>query len=321
MSDMGYMREYESRRVVLESIPRVENLELTSYCNLRCVSCLPRSSRKQSHMPTDMLYRILDTNPLLGGQKIWVHFNGEPLAYPWLDGALGMMNDYGVLHRLSTNATLLDEEKSRILLGRDTNEIVFSVDGASSETYEKIRIGAVYEKTVENIKKFLELRREYERRPRVQVQMVESTFNAHETERFIGYWEGVDGVDDVAVKKYSTRGGNVADLRTDKEERRTASCLWPWRALVVLENADVVPCCTDMKGEMVLGNLDQSTIMEVWNSERMQNIRRLHIDGDTGGLLCGRCTDWEIPMESRMEGHRYKSGKFAYMGGGNEQDK
>ena len=60
--------------------------------------------------------------------------------------------------KLNTNATVLTEEKSRQILDAKFSEVVFSVDAGTKETYESIRVLGKFERVVNNIKKFNEIR-------------------------------------------------------------------------------------------------------------------------------------------------------------------
>ena len=66
----------------------------------------------------------------------------------------------GIVTRFHTNGTLLDEDKSRRLIDSGLDQFAFSFDGFDAETYEKIRVNAKFEKTVGNIVRFLEIKKE-----------------------------------------------------------------------------------------------------------------------------------------------------------------
>ncbi|MEK6888236.1 MAG: radical SAM/SPASM domain-containing protein [Candidatus Aenigmatarchaeota archaeon] len=311
----SYLAEYKQRKLVVESWPRVENIELTSYCNLKCPGCLPRSARKEEHMPIDKLRNILDENSqVLKGQKVWIHFNGETLLYPNLEEALSLFRIYDVNPRISTNATVLDDYKSHVILDGGVCEVVFSIDGATQEIYETARPGAKYEDVVRNTKRFIDLSRKYTTRPEIQIQMVESTLTEGQADAFIQYWKD-SGADSISLKRFSTRANNVVNSAIALEYANLGvPCFWPWRAVVVLVNADVVPCCTDMKGEIVLGNLTEQSLLDIWNSEKMQQLRQAHLTNEYGSLLCARCTDHYDPCDEVNERQRYNDKKHKFVG-------
>ena len=52
----------------------------------------------------------------------------------------------------TTNATLLNDTISKKIIDSGVDVVFFSVDGASKETFEKIRVGANFERVKENIR-------------------------------------------------------------------------------------------------------------------------------------------------------------------------
>jgi GTP 3',8-cyclase len=75
------------------------------------------------------------------------------------------------------------------------------------------------------------------------------------------------------------------------------ACHAPSEMLIVMVNGDVVLCHEDVRREVVLGNLGQSTIGEVWFSDEMQRLRHYLVQGNRreAGLVCGRCNHRAYP--------------------------
>ena len=57
----------------------------------------------------------------------------------------------GLLTKLHTNATLLTEERAHKILESELNFVSFSLDAYDTKTYAKIRVGADFDETLENI--------------------------------------------------------------------------------------------------------------------------------------------------------------------------
>jgi hypothetical protein len=64
------------------------------------------------------------------------------------------------------------------------------------------------------------------------------------------------------------------------------------RGLHVLYNGDVVICCNDYHREVVLGNLREQSIAEVFRSERYREVRRqvLGLAESPSDFICKRCS-------------------------------
>ena len=62
----------------------------------------------------------------------------------------------------------------------------------------------------------------------------------------------------------------------------------------ILSNGDVILCCNDYSKKVILGNVNNSTIKEIWNSKQYQTIRDLNNSGDYDKILiCKNCSLWK----------------------------
>jgi len=82
------------------------------------------------------------------------------------------------------------------------------------------------------------------------------------------------------------RGGmvKVANLRAPKR------CVYPAYELIIGIDGDVLLCCNDYHGENTFGNVRQLSIQDIWNSERMRQIRKELLIGRTELNICQICT-------------------------------
>src|SRR4030042_1929765 len=76
---------------------------------------------------------------------------GEPLVNPRIVDMVKYANSKAIKTRIHTNGVLLNENLSREIIKAGLNLISFSFDGYTKDTYEKNRIGASFEKTLDKI--------------------------------------------------------------------------------------------------------------------------------------------------------------------------
>jgi radical SAM protein with 4Fe4S-binding SPASM domain len=70
-------------------------------------------------------------------------------------------------------------------------------------------------------------------------------------------------------------------------------CIYPWIHLYVEPNGSVFPCCGSTYNESSkLGNTNQNSLKEIWNSERMKQIRKNMLN-DQPTESCRRCYEQE----------------------------
>ena len=137
---------YFSDKFDLTTLPLRATVQTTDFCNLNCIMCQIHS-QEEKHTLEQMAKSDFDKIV----QKLFptlmeVHPTniGEPLISPWFDYLTEKAFEYGVLLDITSNGTLLSEEKIKKILP-SLLDIKISFDGAKKETFEKIRKGADYD--------------------------------------------------------------------------------------------------------------------------------------------------------------------------------
>ena len=57
-------------------------------------------------------------------------------------------------------------------------------------------------------------------------------------------------------------------------------CEYPWLSLTVMADGNVVPCTQISNNELVLGNVNNNTLEEIWNSKEYEEFRKMHVTGN-----------------------------------------
>jgi MoaA/NifB/PqqE/SkfB family radical SAM enzyme len=125
---------------------------------------------------------------------------GEPLLHPRLEEMIRRAKAASCVVGFSTNATLLSFNKASALLETGVDWVAYSVEGATAETYEKIRVGASFTKIIENIKGVQRLKEEKEsRKPKTMLFFVMMKENIHELPAMIEMAQAL-GIEHVVAK-------------------------------------------------------------------------------------------------------------------------
>jgi len=282
----GYLRG----RVRLNALPVEYIVETTAKCNLYCPMC-PRETHPQPK--EDMPAEIFDCLVRESGQSaehMMLIGLGEPLLDPLIFDRVEYCAKHDISTLLSTNGTLLDEAASARLLDSPLEHITLSIDSTNKETFEYYRKGARFEKVRDNFVRFARMKSERRAKAQVVVQMVRMDGNRHEVEEFLKFWRAVPGIDQVTIKEDETnlmRPAAGHDAHSWKHP-----CHYLWRGpLYVKHNGDVYPCCQSyMLDGAPVGRVGEKTLSEIWNSEEIQRMRRLHVAGRAGEIdVCARC--------------------------------
>jgi len=286
-------QSYLRKSDVSDGLPVYLVVESTSICNLKCIMCpYPSMGRKNEHMSMTVFERIVAEGAGFV-EFMWLHLFGEPLINKNIYRMIDMAEDAGIRTGISTNATLLDEKAANAVLDSKLSIILLCLDGATKETFERIRLGAKFDKVAANIRRFAETKRSRQSNLKVDLQMIDMTANRQEEELFLQQWRG-QGFDSVTVKPFHTwanQDESLIQITPPAPPHQSGQCYEPWTGLTVLADGTVVPCCNDYAGRLPLGDLKTQSLGEVWNAEPMRALRRRFLgeEPDLAGTICEGC--------------------------------
>jgi len=276
-------QEYPKKKIVAD-FPLHLDVESTNACNLRCIMC-DRNWMKEKigNIDWNLFTKVIDEAAKYHLPSVKFNYRGEPLLHPDIAKMVKYVKEKGILEvQFNTNGLLLDEKKAEELIDAGLDRIIFSFDGATKETYEKIRRGSNYETVVANIKNLVKLRNKKGlKRPLVRIQMVRMAENKNEVEDFIRMWLPI--ANRLAVN-------NERNLSRAKKKLEHFPCSQIWQRLMICWDGEVRMCCGDWYGEVVLGNVKETSVYDIWHGEKLNQIRKLHIERNFDKIpICARC--------------------------------
>ena len=280
----------------LPDVPFVDQVELTSYCPMRCKFC-PRGvegrmTRPRGHMDLGLFNRLLDQlHPWQARYRAMeLHHLGESLLHPQVDRFVAAASERGLPTELALNPSLLTPELGHKLVAAGIRRIVASLDGMDDEVLMGLRgPAASYKKAEKNLDALIAELAHTAQPPTVVIQMIAMSSNVHQREAFIRRW-GTLGVPWVKAFIKPLEGPDP-----DTFELKAAPgylCNYPWRSVVVLWDGRVVPCCRDDDAKQVLGDLKTESLRDIWHGETASKLRELHRSGRFDSPhLCKGC-EW-----------------------------
>jgi radical SAM protein with 4Fe4S-binding SPASM domain len=302
----GYLRRSER----LNGLPVEYIVETTAKCNLYCPMCPRETYIQPKEDMTDEIFTRLVAESGRSAEHMMLIGLGEPFLDPKIFDRIEYCDRHKIYTLLSTNGTLLDEKATARVLESPLEHMTLSFDGATKESFEYYRKGARFEKVRDNFVRFARMKKERGARLQIVVQMVLLERNAGEVEDFIRFWSGVPGVDQVRIKQDETpvlqpgAGHSAEDWKYP--------CHYLWRGPVYVKwNGDVYPCCQSyaLDGKPI-GRVGEQSLAEIWNSEPVRQMRRLHATGRAGEIdVCARCVT-TIPHPALVLGSLIFHGRF-----------
>jgi len=282
-------------------------IPVTDRCNLKCTMC-PRQATDEivdMDITDEALEPLLEAGPdfasaLLQGQ-------GEPLLYPKIFSLIPRIKARmapGGEVGLTTNATLLDERTAGRLLDTGIDFVYFSVDGASREVYEAIRVGASFDRVTENIRHCTRYSQASGRtRPHFMLNFVLLEQNLHEIPAFVGLAAqlgvehvtfsyctdtatgnlkafGAEALQDLFRQAHEAGDKLHVNVDTPPLQKSPREICFFMERTVVLLPGEVFPCHNMAPGYKTqtrnrsFGDVRRTPLMEIWNRSDFQEFRR-----------------------------------------------
>lgn len=298
------------RRLVPWAWPLHMQVELTSFCNLRCPVCpvgtqdLTRPARA---IDLGLFERLMEeVGPYLLTLSLWAW--GEPLLHPELEAALEIPRRYTMATLVSTNGQNLNAERvQRALRKHPPRFLIVAIDGLTDATNSVYRRGARLAPALEGVRALAAWKRESgSRLPNLVFRFLAMKHNEHEVER-LGEFAREHGFDMVSTRTLSTIDSSKAthsallpeqqrlrayqyDAAGRRLRRPDFICQHAFNFPTVLADGAVIACEQDFNGRHSYGRFSRDrSFASIWFGPEAARIRRTIRDNP--GLLsfCANC--------------------------------
>jgi MoaA/NifB/PqqE/SkfB family radical SAM enzyme len=264
-------------------LPEIVQIESTNICNAKCVFC-PRDEmhRRQGVMSFDLYRKIVDECAELGITHLRVHNYGEPFVDRQLVEKVRYAKSKGIPEvGMISNGSLITDDVARGMIEAGLDAINISVDASGREVFESTRVGLKYDKVIANIERLVRIRAELgRRRPKLILSFVRQN-NSIDEQAFIEHWKRI--ADKIHITDLHNWAGTLHN-----ESDVNYPCYRPWLTFTVLWDGRVSLCCADFDGRHILGDLNTSSIKDVWNADPYVMTRRQHLESG-GPEICRSC--------------------------------
>ncbi len=314
-------------------------IEHTTVCNKRCVHC--EHTHWQENAETvnlEQLKKIAEQFPKLK----WINLTGEGDNFLNPD----YMNFIEYLRKKKLSVNFVDEfdfiesEKAKRLVELGVNCIWISMDGATKETYEKIKVGCNFEKAIQNIKVLQETKKKlgsplptlcfrfivsnlnYQEMPKM-VELVHSFGDLGEGSRL--EFTGLLTFKEIEQLKLSSFPEEIIEetkkrakelcvpisfSHLKKEELPSINKCSAWTEPYIMMGGYVLPCCAilmsnkrDFLRKNAFGNLNEKSFKEIWNSERYKKFRKMVVDKKGKvPIFCAGCRGYNTRVREEKYG-------------------
>lgn len=276
-------------------------IEITNVCNLACDFC-PKTRRKAQFMSIEIFDKILDQiKPYT--DYIYFHVKGEPLLHPDIDKFLDLSYKKGFKVNITTNGTLINKTKDKIIMKKALRQVNFSLhsfdgneDSKNKDKYINDILSFIRD-TIENNNIFISLRlwnldkdnitNLKKKRNAELLQIIEKEFKLpYKIEEKITPGEGIKVYNRIYINQ--DHEFEWPDLKAEEDDGK-GFCYGLRNQVAILVDGTVVPCCLDGEGVINLGNINKIDFSKIINNERANNILDGFSRREVVEELCRKC--------------------------------
>ena len=271
------------------------HLESTTACSAKCFMCPHDELNRKGEMDFELFKKIVDDAIALGCKRITPFRIGDPLLFKDLFKWIEYVKDIpDVYVSLFTNASNLNRDMwDKLLEYWNKLMITISFHGYDKESYEK-NMCMNFEKVRGNIIGFMEQNKQIP----VNIYALLPDSKQEYIDEFQTLWhgQGFNGVSAGGGFMEWTGARHVAETRLDlmrsnPEKYHRVPCDYVMHHMDVMYDGKVCLCCVDYQGEVIFGDLEYQSIMDVYNGRLYQYWIEQHLKNGGKDLpLCKDCS-------------------------------
>jgi radical SAM protein with 4Fe4S-binding SPASM domain len=271
-------------------------VEITNICGLACSFC-PAKTIPNTTMSLENFSKVLEQlKPYTN--EVALHVMGDPIVVSNLKDYLDICKQKSIKANITTTGYFLNKIDPEILLHDAIKQINFSLNSfnkndltISFEDYMEPIIAFAREKTRVNTKSFINFRLW-----NIDDKASEDTYNT----KVLNYLSDIYKIDiSNATGKESIRLDNKVLLNFDvyfqwpslkNDHFSHGYCHGLSKQIAILANGTVVPCCLDGEGVIDLGNIFETSLKDILESKRAENIVQGFKIKKAVEELCQKCS-------------------------------
>ncbi|MEW6074789.1 MAG: SPASM domain-containing protein [Candidatus Omnitrophota bacterium] len=315
----------------LTPYPEAIEIEPTTRCHLLCNIC---EHTYWQETPKDLSFedfkKIINQFPRLK----WIGTTGIGSSFLNKDflKMLGCLKEKGVYIEMFDTFDLITPDLSENLINLSVDKVWLSCEASTKKTYEKIRVGASFEKTMTNVRAFLALKKE--RRallPELWFHFIINSYNFMEMADFVDMVAGlVKGVPNAATLIFYSnlmefkevmpyKVWNIPeDIRREVYKRAHRHGIYinwnenitrldppckctKWNEPFILSSGHLQPCCVineanerQFQRDNAFLNVLEGNFYEFWHSEKFKEFIKL-LRQNKFPKVCKNCKVYKIP--------------------------
>lgn len=271
-------------------------IEITNKCNLHCPFCSKYKREKDTLSSKEVEQILKKINNYT--DYIHLHVLGEPLLHEELDEILSLASKYNKKVNITTNGTLLSNKLDII---QKHNKTIRQINISIHDIIHIYKNFSTIDNTVNEIINNSSIIVSY-RLWNLGSNNSSSNFITYLSQKYHIDYEELNQKLNIKIKNklYLNKDYVFKWPSLDNDYyRETGKCYGTINHIAILSNGNVVPCCLDSQGIINLGNIFETNLENIIQSERFKKMKQNFQKGIKCETLCKKCNFSEIRLKNK----------------------
>lgn len=276
---------------------------------------MAKTARPNGTMSFDLFCKIIDDVRKFGKklEKINLCKDGEPFLNKSLVKMVAYAKAKDVAKNISitSNGALINEPEARGLIEAGLDSIRISIEQVSDAGYKRVtNTPTSYEKVRRNVEYLFNEKTKKESSLKIHAKLIDTGLSDLEKEKFIKDFSGisdsininpVDGRNNSQGYDFTLgRGVSSATAYANSSSKiNRLVCPHPFYSMAVNFNGTVSVCCVDWGFDVIIGDVNKESLVDIWRGEKLRDFRILHLKGERKKIKI--CADCHVVIGSPVE--------------------
>jgi hypothetical protein len=279
-------------------------IELNSRCAYKCHFCV-RSVRENDKIDMDrgLFTRIMQEAYDAGTREAGLFYINEPFSVSWLPEAIAECREIGYPYVfLTTNGSVATPPRVEAAMRAGLDSLKFSLNFYDAQQLADVAKVAprTFDRVIYHVKKAYEIRERGGYKTKIYASSI--AFDGEQGEKMKAVVQEIlPYVDEHYFLPLYSMGGasDAAGMepirgnpgRLGNMTKEPLPCWAVFSEAHVTADGKLVACCfgTGLDGSLVMGDLTKTSFSSAWNSDEFQKLRKMHLNKDVRGTVCGPC--------------------------------
>lgn len=268
--------------------PKSLKIEVAASCNLKCEFCFHKNCRRSGLMTKNDFLTAIKIAKDLKIPQVGLLFLGEPTMNPELPELIRIAKeDYQIPYVFVTTNGVSSETMIQKLMESPLDSLKWSINQPTAKAFKEATGVNGFNQLMKNIKLAASLTKN------TKLYASSAVYDVNKVDKEMATFI------DAQVRPYvyehyyfkiNNQGGLIQDDHftvAHCNRLPVIPCPRIFNNSYITYDLKVALCCCAFTNDFIIGDLRKESFTEIWNGERIRELRRAHLAGNVNNTICG----------------------------------